>query len=813
MRMAWRHGLVTVMLALLAAASLARAETAAFDLAGPRVEVKVTRAGKALPISQVPNLRPGDRLWVHPLLPTEQSVRYLLIVAFLRGPTNPPPEDWFTKAQTWTKKVREEGILVAVPQDAQQALLFLAPETGGDFATLRTAVRGKPGSFVRAAQDLYRVSLDRSRLDKYISAVEEPAYSDPQALHERSVLLARSLNIKLDRQCFDKPSEQQVPCLTQNTDQLVLDDAHSQSMVATLTTGASADLIGALGNSPAARGGYYSPYIGAFVDVAKIMSSVHTAQYQYIPALALPKQYELNLRLNNPPSFRNPKSVLVVALPEVQAAPTPPLRAVDPAQVFCLQKAPLVLPAEGAPLVFSTELAHGMTLHLQNQSGHDVDLPATADAARGGFVVDTHALQAADFDPAIKGTLRGYWGFDPYVGPSFHLRSAHAMSWTVPAADKSALIVGRQDTIHLESEDACCVDNVVFKDQFGKQLKTNWKLSKPGEVEVKVPLEEVTAGPGTVLVKQFGLSAPDEVVVYTYSEAAHLDRFTVNAGDLEGVLRGTRLDEVASLELKDIQFAPAGLTRVEQKDELRLSTWSAAAGALRSHETLTARVSLKDGRVLDLPTTIEDPRPKVSLISKNIQPGPSTVYTIHLGNPDDLPQDGRLFFLLKSEVPATFPRSEKIEVATADDSFQLLLSTAEGNLIPQNSETVLAVLEPLKNCGLSTFGPLRFRPVDANGKKGDWQPLVNLVRLPTLREISCPEDSSQPCALTGSNLFLIESLATDEQFTQPVTVPLGFFDTTLNVPRVSNGMPLYFKLRDDPSAINSATLLVSKQPQ
>jgi hypothetical protein len=50
--------------------------------------------------------------------------------------------------ETWNKKVREEGVIVVVPEDAQQALLFLAPETGGDFSTLRSTVKGKPGVFV-----------------------------------------------------------------------------------------------------------------------------------------------------------------------------------------------------------------------------------------------------------------------------------------------------------------------------------------------------------------------------------------------------------------------------------------------------------------------------------------------------------------------------------------------------------------------------------------------------------------------------------------------------------------------------------------
>lgn len=214
-----------------------------------------------------------------------------------------------------------------MPDEAEEAVVFLAPETGGAFSTLRTAVRGKPGSFVRASQDLVQASLDRARLEKYLDAVREIAISDPEKLKTRTTLLARSLNLRLDQQCFDKPSDQQVPCLTQNTDQLVLDDAHSQTMVATLTSGPSTDLLAQISSTPNARSGYYSPYIGAVVDVARSLGTAHTAQYQYIPALALPKVDELNLRLNDSPSFRNPKSVIVIGLPPVRPSPVPPLRA------------------------------------------------------------------------------------------------------------------------------------------------------------------------------------------------------------------------------------------------------------------------------------------------------------------------------------------------------------------------------------------------------------------------------------------------------------------------------------------------------
>src|SRR6185437_6139004 len=72
----------------------------------------------------------------------------------------------------------------------------------------------------------------------------------------------RSLNIKIDQQCFDRPTEQQAPCLMQNTSQLVLEDGHSQSMVAALTSGPNSDLIGQITYTRLAGGGAYSPYVG-----------------------------------------------------------------------------------------------------------------------------------------------------------------------------------------------------------------------------------------------------------------------------------------------------------------------------------------------------------------------------------------------------------------------------------------------------------------------------------------------------------------------------------------------------------------------
>ena len=88
----------------MAAVTSAWADAAPFDLAGPKLEVKVTRAGKTLPIAEVPNLAAGDRVWIKADLPAGQSAHYLMVAAFLRGSTNPPPENWFFKQETWDRK-------------------------------------------------------------------------------------------------------------------------------------------------------------------------------------------------------------------------------------------------------------------------------------------------------------------------------------------------------------------------------------------------------------------------------------------------------------------------------------------------------------------------------------------------------------------------------------------------------------------------------------------------------------------------------------------------------------------------------------
>jgi len=786
-------------------ATAAHADPAPFDLAGPVLEVKVTRGGSTLPIAEVPNLAAGDQLWIKADLPPTQSAHYLLVAAFLSGSTNPPPANWFYLCETWARPCAQQGLSVTVPQDAQQVLLFLAPETRGDFRTLVDAVRGRPGAFVRTSQDLNQATLDRSRLEGYLAAVRALNDADPSKLRELAPLLARSLAIKVDDKCLDRLPELQAPCLMKGQESLILNDGHSTSIVEALTTGPASDLAMEASYSPQLSYGYYSPYIASVLDIARILESFHTAQYQYIPALASQQGDRLGLTLNTPPSFHSPKSVLVAALPAVEQAQLPPLHAVDPKQIYCARESSLVLPVEGAPLVFSTDYAHDVRLSLTGKDGKGIDLPAKADAAQGGYVVDTSALGAVSLGDNVRAVLHGYWGFDSYAGPSFQLVNARTQTWALSAKDQGALIVGREDTVHLQADSVSCIDGIMLRDPAGKQLKAEWKAITANEVELKLPLQQATPGAMTLLVTQYGANQPLSVPVRAFADAGHLDSFIVHAGDSRGVLKGSRLDEVSSLSMKGSDFTPGKLSTSKTGDELSMQAQDAQTAAALTPQDTTAQVTLKDGRVFDLAVSVQAPRPSVRLIGTSVQASPSSTQSnIELSNQNDLPQDAKLIFSLRAQSPATFTHDESIEVATADESFTTTLSLNNGGMTLQNAGVAVAALDPAKAFGSSASGPLQFRVATA-GVMGDWQPLATLVRLPVLRELKCPATPELACKLSGSNLYLVDSVSGTPQFEHPVQVPDGFPGAALPVPHPAAG-PLYVKLRDDPSAINTAAL-------
>ena len=225
------------------------------------------------------------------------------------------------------------------------------------------------------------------------------------------------------------------------------------------------------------------------------------------------------------------------------------------------------------------------------------------------------------------------------------------------SADQHALIVGRKDTVHLDAPETACVDGVLLKDAEGKTLETTWKAVKPGEIQVDVPLDSEQAGSVNLLVKQVGLEKPDQVPLHTYSEAGRLDSFKIYAGDHQGLLKGTRLDEVATMSVNDVVFSPAGaLTHTNSEDSLMLTAPESAS--FHQDEKIAAKVTLKDGRVLNVDATVQSPRPSVKLLNKSVHlDGPPSL--VQLGSQDELPDHAKLTFFVQAT--SVFPGTRKLK--------------------------------------------------------------------------------------------------------------------------------------------------------
>jgi len=746
----------------------------------------------------------------------------LLIVAFLRGTTNEPPDNWFTEIDTWDKKTAE-GTTVTVPNEAQQALIFVAPETGGDFKTLRSAVKGKPGLFIRADVDLNQASFEQQRIERYLAAMKTVPTDDQKAIQEHSAKLAATLALKPDDKCFKLPVDQQVSCLTQTSAPVLLSDGHGQSIADALTTGASSDFINAASTTPLAGAGVYSAYVGAVVDLVHLASLLRTAQYQYIPGLTFPEGQTLNLKLNTPPAFHKPQTVIVIGLPAIQKAKLPPLHPHDPNEVSCLLQPKMTLPLEGAPLVFSTSFAHDLVLHLNRNDG-PADIPLKPDAFEGGLMVtqpdkreklpegkedakpqDTAASAAKSgsaTDLTITGTIHGYWGFDNFDGPTVTLQQVDGKDWKI--VDNTQLLAGKDNHLTLKGDATACVQHITLTNGKDKDIDVTFKpaadKAAKDTLALDVSLKTVQPGGYSLSIQQYGKADQDKVPLTAYTGDIHLDVIKLHTADTAAILTGQGLKDVVSVEIANQSFTPSG------KDDDDKTLHLQAKTGVSPNDGSEADVKLKDGRTMKVKVSVEAARPGLKLLSFKATPTKQDgTLPITLEATNDILLNGTLTFVVQTT--DAFPRTQTIEVATADNSVHTSLSLAANTLVLQDEHTAVATLDPLKAFGQSAFGKLAMRPVAADGTPGDWTALGILVRAPQITAINCTTADAPTCNAAGKNFFLVQSFSATKDFAKPTNVPTGFAEGTFTVPTPSDGTTLYLKLRDDPNAV--ATIVLS----
>jgi hypothetical protein len=456
----------------------------------------------------------------------------------------------------------------------------------------------------------------------------------------------------------------------------------------------------------------------------------------------------------------------------------------------------------------------------------------------------------------------GRWGFDSFTGPTVQLQQLPGADWTVvPSAGAGKeptydLIAGHTVTLLLNSTGSACVHTITANPEadnpFPVPFKPEPKPDRPNILALTLPLEhDLTPGDLHLAIQQYDQPKADKLSARTFSEPATVTAVELHAGDKTLVVMGTRLGEIDKINLGDLVFSPApdASYDIQPPDSTSAGTLHFDLPANRpvppTHvsEKLTASIALRDGRVLSVPLVVSAPRPVIALLRKTSIPDSKTS-NINLSNPDDLPLSSLFTFTLKS--PDRFPRNGQIEIETLDGTLRTVLTLApSGGLLLQDPHTIVATLDPLRSFGPSAFGALRMRAIypvaashhndrhapetptetgtasaaaitetdtdDPASPASDWLPLVTLVRIPTLSQLQCPADITQPCTITGLNLFLLQAVSANPDFSDAVSVPDGYTGTSLSVPHLT-AATVFFKLRDDPTSIQSAVLQTPASP-
>ncbi|MEY4762957.1 MAG: hypothetical protein RLZZ200_2813 [Pseudomonadota bacterium] len=794
--------LVVLVLICSPASAVIAAEKQLFDLAGPGIDATVTRGDEVLPLSKIPGLAAGDRLHIRPVLPQGDAAKYLMVAAFLRGSTNPPPDDWFRRCDTWRKSCLEKGLDLVVPRDAVQLVLLFAPKTGGDYKTLVRTVQGRPGAFVRASQELFQFSLDRLRLERYVAELSEVGAASPGRVKEVAPLLARSLGIKVDEKCFDRLPALQLPCLTQAENSMVLADGHDPTLMSTLASGPASDLAMQVGNTRVLNSGAYVPYIGSLLSLARLMDNFQSARYQYIPALMHPEGSRITLMLNTPPSFHEPQSVLVTAFPPIGEARLPALRNPDPGRAVCVYDKPAVLPLAGGSLLFGASFAQSLVLRVEPAGGADRrDIGLSMDRQAGGFRLGDVGAEALVFAADRPAALQGRWGFDALEGPTYQLGpQALDAVWQVAPDDVSSLVIGRESVVHLSGGDASCLKGLRVFDGAEQSVPATWSIDAAGQLLVRIDLRGALGGGLKLEFDYVGPQPRQTLALRSFIDAGKLDGFDLHVGETTGTLRGSRLDLVKALRIGNAVFEPKPGHVPPASESLPLSLRAGENPPEGNVGTpLRASIELRDGRTVALVTRLLASRPRSSLVSVSVEEAETTdAVPLKLVGSGVMRPEGTLTFSVRLEASARFGPKDAIEVATDDGLARTMLTPGNG-LVLSNAQVAIAMLKPAAQLGPTAFGPIMFRVVTA-GQQGEWQRLGTLVRTPALSRLGCASDGQGRCELEGERLYLVQAIADTATFRQAVDVPEGFTARRLSVPHPKGGK-LYLKLRDDPDVV------------
>jgi len=271
-------------------------------------------------------------------------------------------------------------------------------------------------------------------------------------------------------------------------------------------------------------------------------------------------------------------------------------------------------------------------------------------------------------------------------------------------------------------------------------------------------------------------------------------------GDTFATVEGVGVDQIRTIKIGDVSLLPSEPQGFDAPGapKQRFSVQSTPLPFKRG-ETMRVEFGLKDGRVLTEGATVGAPRPSAKLLSKTIEGNRDrSSVPIEAGDNDLAPLGSKLTVSIQAVAPTRFSKQTRIDIS-ADGGKSYSSVTTHSGLVLEDDQIAVAHLDTGKVFDLSTHGPLLFR-ISTDGDVGEWRPITNIVRYPTIESYGCDLKSGGTCWIRGENLFLIQSLSSDPAFSDCVAIPPGLTASKIEFP-AHGAQKVFLRLRDQPAAM------------
>lgn len=723
---------------------------------GPRLDIQIQRGADRLPISQVNQLRQGDKVLVKPLASSLAKGDWVLML----GRISPAGNEVATQA---FDLARLDGYAeLEMTAGEQVPVILMAPQLRNMFGLytsfmesellLKEVIQSDPQRFYDL-QKIDQVNQAISALTQGLDQVVGNRHPE-QAIASAKAMASQFGVSQVDPDCF-KSNAVNTQCV-------------AMSMVANkdFVLPASSDLgmlVGSKGAADLTK--FLTDKLGVFSDASDFLTHKFRDQYDFATTFGRPLAGSQQIELFSLARFRNGSVKTAYVYVPAWFKAQPPVLSADAGRLGCFMDDVVQVKVAGRlPVV---NYWHSWTMEV-GTSDSAIPLMTLADVSfepeRGVFRFK-RPLASAELSTAggtVRVQLRGRFGFEPVALPAFTMDLP--MRADVRAALKGAhtLVAGERAELSLDlAQGAACLEGMSLR--IADQEAASTSPQNPGQLWVD--LSHHSPGAATLTVRMKG--APEQSLALKVLESrAHVA--VVAHAELDELIqvRGRHLERIASLQWEGGLCQPKEVRPMPEGDE---QLWLSCQTDIRSNATLPNAVVLhhRGGEPEPLRMRLQKnpAAPRVALApgpnALLVRPSPKALQW-GLKPQDEFFSDDSGLSLLLQTVDGYAPGKGgyTLQLRFVDDPVTAQ-KPIHAPLMADVQHKELRTRQPVRFKGTelpSVINPLEFRVLhDASGLFSRWIALGrSVLMLPEFTSLSCAPQAGR-IWLHGTQLDLINA--------------------------------------------------------